>query len=201
MDGDQNTGIGLGFIDILFAFVVGFGLENVQGKQWVRDLLHNWLDQDLWMFVLANAVVVGSWIGYHKAMMHLDREVDTWQSFWRFIIDMILLFQYFRLLGNIDNPRRVFAIIFWIFLLYVIWDWFVSTEPLGPQFAIGRGKTIFWFLILGGMYWLASRVPLTKYENTEWRILAAAGIFCSVMYRLGRPAAAGTFISRLLGFR
>ena|SRR3990167_10704618 len=133
MAGDENTGIGLGFIDVLFAFVVGFGLENVAGKPWVGDLFNNRLDRDLWMFVLANTVVVGSWIGYHKAMMYLNREVDTWQALLRFIIDAILLFEYFRLLGNIANPRLMFAIISQIFILYLLWDLIVKTESTKGQ--------------------------------------------------------------------
>ena len=185
MSGDQNAGIGLSFIDILFAFVVGFGLDNVKDKPWVSDFLHNWTNRDLWMFVLGNAVVVGSWIGYHKVMMGLDREVNTWQSLLRFVVDVILLFVYFRLLANIDNPRLVFAIIFQIFFWYVIWDAIVRTEgAVGREVVKDPILTIFWFAIYGVTYLVALNVPWTKYESTEWLILATMGILWTFLYRL-----------------
>lgn len=185
MAGDQNTGIGLGFIDVLFAFVVGFGLENVREEPWVRELLNNWLDRELWMFILANTVVVGSWIGYHKAMMHLNREVDTWQSLLRFVIDAILLFEYFRLLGNIADPRLMFAIIFQVFTLYLLWDFIVKMEEVEAKklARLWRPATAFWWLIFGIIYLLARNVPWTGYENTEWLFLAAAGFIGTFLYR------------------
>ena len=185
MAGDQDTGIGLGFIDILFAFVVGFGLEDVRSKPWVSDLFHNWLDRDLWMFVLANTVVVGSWIGYHGAMMHLRKEVDTRQSLLRFVIDVILLFEYFRLLGNIGNPPLVFAIIFQIFVWYVLWDLIVRTEGTpGKEAPIVASATVFWGLIFGITWLIARKVPWTSYENAEWLTLAAAGMIGTFLYRV-----------------
>ena len=186
MAGEQNTGIGLGFIDVLFAFVVGFGLENVNDKPWVRELLSNWLDRDLWMFVLANTVVVGSWIGYHKAMMYLNREVNNLQSLSRFIIDVILLFEYFRLLANIGDPRLMFAIIFQVFILYLLWNLIVKTEGTEAKKVarLWRPATVFWCFIFGITYLIARNVPWAGYENVEWLILASAGILGTFLYRL-----------------
>lgn len=160
MDTRKGPAVGLTFIDILFAVVVGVGLTDVTGRAWITDFFANWRGADLWAFILGNTVVVASWVGYHKMMAGrfkahagasaepLDPEVRTPQGVLRFIIDIVLLFLYYRLLVRIDYPLLVLSLVCWIFLLYIIWDCIVVTEqPIGKRGGVTLIWTVFFILV------------------------------------------------------
>ncbi|MBI4443749.1 MAG: hypothetical protein HY649_10285 [Acidobacteria bacterium] len=182
MSDQPKSAVGLDFIEVLFAIVVGIGLERMMDNPWVTDLISNWARIDLWFFVLGNTVVIGSWVGYHKAMSRgLDPEIRTWQGFSRFLIDIILLFEYARLLTSFSNPRMVLYLIFQVFVLYVVWDCIVITEQSQGKHG---GATIFWCIFFGLISWMGSKVPWMVNETNSWRILSVFSILGALLYRL-----------------
>jgi hypothetical protein len=193
MSTQRGPAIGLSFIDILFALVVGVGLTEVIRRPWVTDFLGNWRELDLWVFVLGNTVVVASWVGYHKMMAGepttnagrlaepLDPEIRSGQSFVRFVIDIVLLFLYYRLLVRIDNPLLVPCLVCWIFFFYIVWDCVVITEqPIGKR----GGVTVIWTLFLILVFFAGRYYLLTAHSPAGWFCLFIGGICGAVAYRL-----------------
>ena len=182
MSENQTSKVGLGFVDILFAIVVGIGFERAIGRPWFRSLSGNLLELDLWMFVLSNTVVIASWVGYHRMMTEerLDPEVSSVQGFLRFVVDIILLFLYCRLLVVIDAPLDAFKTIAWVFFLYLIWDWIVITERHVEK---RSGVSALWFVLFLALYFGMSRFPqiLGIRLCYLWCFL---GIFSAFAYRL-----------------
>ena len=191
MSNEKGPAVGLTFIDILFAVVVGVGLTDVTGRAWVTNFLGNLGDPELWAFILGNTVVVASWVGYHKMMAGqsgpdaeaspkpLDPELRTPQGVVRFIIDVVLLFLYYRLLVRTDYPLLVLSLVCWVFVLYVLWDCVVITEQ-----AIGKrgGVTLIWTALLFLVY-LAGRYCLPMTNRVGWICLYICGTLFAWGYR------------------
>jgi len=171
----------LGFVDILFAVVVGIGFERAIGKPWFRALPYKWLDLDLWMFVLGNTIVIASWVGYHRMMTEekLDPEVGSPQGVLRFVVDIILLVLYCRLLVASDAPLDAFETIAWIFSLYVIWDWIVITERYVEK---RSGVSLLWFAVFLGLYFGARKVQTLPGEFSRF-LPCLLGICFAIAYR------------------
>jgi Domain of unknown function (DUF4406) len=192
MNTEKGTAVGLTFIDILFAVVVGVGLTEVTSRPWVTDFLGNWRELGLWVFIFGITVVVASWVGYHKMMagepatdtrrpaQPLDPEIRTWQGFSRFIIDIVLLFLYYRLLVRIDHPLLVLSLVLVIFVLYVAWDCVVITEqPIGKRGGVTVIWTVFFLLVF-----LVARYRLQTVDWLAWLLLLIGCICGAVAYRL-----------------
>ncbi|HZO99857.1 MAG TPA: DUF4406 domain-containing protein [Terriglobia bacterium] len=174
--------IGLSFIDILFAVVVGIGFERATSKPWFRDLLHNWWDLELWMFLLGNTIVIASWIGYHRMMTkeRLDPEIVSVKGFLRFFVDVTLLFFYCRILVVIDAPPDAFRTIVWIFTLYLVWDLIVITEKRVEK---RSGVSLLWFLVFLIIYSIASKFGKTP-GGIVWHALCFLATCSAVGYRI-----------------
>jgi hypothetical protein len=179
---NRTSKVGLGFVDILFAIVVGIGFERAIGRPWFRSLPDHWLELDLWMFLLGNTVVIASWVGYHRMMTEekLDPEVSSVQGLLRFVVDILLLFLYCRLLVIIDAPLDAFRIIAWIFFLYVAWDWIVITERRVEK---RSGVSLLWFVVFLGLYFGMSRFRKAQGVSLcySWCFLGVCSAFA---YRL-----------------
>jgi hypothetical protein len=179
---NQASKVGLGFVDILFAVVVGIGFEQAIGRPWFRAFPYNWLDPDLWMFVLGNTVVIASWVGYHRMMTEeeLDPEVSSIQGTLRFVVDIFLLVLYCRLLVAIEGPLDALEIIVWVFSLYVVWDWIVVTERYVQK---RSGVSLLWLVLFLGLYLGARGVQ--KLPGGVSRFLPCLlGVCFAIAYRL-----------------
>ena len=182
MSENQTSKVGLGFVDILFAVVVGIGFEQAIERPWFRAFPYNWLAPDLWMFVLGNTIVIASWVGYHRMMTEeeLDPEVSSLQGALRFVLDIFLLVLYCRLLVAIEDPLDALEIIAWVFSLYVIWDWIVITERYVQK---RSGVSLLWFVLFLGLYFGARGVQ--KLPAGVSRFLPCLlGVCFAVAYRL-----------------
>jgi hypothetical protein len=181
MDEEQASGVGLSFIDILFAIVVGIGFEQAIERPWFRDLISNWSSRDLWLFVFANAVVIASWIGYHRMMTEekLDPAVRGWQGFVRFPVDILLLFFYCRLVVRLDYPGEVFTTTAWVFGLYLIWDLVVITERRVEK---RSGVSAVWFAAFLALSYGSQEVVKLKGE-WYWYPCCVLGLFGVFLYR------------------
>jgi hypothetical protein len=185
-----NPTLAVGFIDILFAFVIGFGLESVKEERWVSDFIHNWKDLSLWFFVLSNVVVIGSWVGYHRTT--LPQDLDNLPHTLRFVIDVILVFLYFRLMRNIDgphfDPHLMFAIMFQAFVWYGIGDvmaLFDRQDRWRQELATAGGLSLSFFL------WQYARKLLAEGNDSRWRKLILGEALVLILYRVlpGNPSA------------
>jgi len=180
MSEDSGSRVALDFIDVLFAIVVGIGLERVIDKTWITRL--DFSELHLWLFVLANLIVIGSWIGYHGAMKSgLKSGVETKQALARFLIDIVLLFQYARLLASFDDPQRLFSLIFQVFFWYVVWDLVVATERVPDMHS---GVTLFWCFYMGLIWLVGQGDPRPLKETTLWWLLTSLTLFGVFAYRI-----------------
>jgi hypothetical protein len=182
MNGNQTPKVGLSFIDILFAVVVGIGLERATGRPWFRNLPDYWLDLDFWMFVLGNTVVIASWVGYHRMMTEekLDPEVRSKQGLLRFLVDVVLLFLYCRIVVVIDAPLEAFTTIAWIFFLYLFWDWIVITERRVEK---RSGVSLLWFGVFLGLYFGVRKFGKAQGE-VVWHQSCFLAVCSAFAYRL-----------------
>jgi hypothetical protein len=105
------TRIHLDLIDIVFGVIVGVSFTDF------RDILVPIsVKFETFTLLLAYVTVIGSWIGYHRA---INKKPD--ESAVRFIIDLIILYLYFYLIYSITDFFTVLAILPLIFGLYTIW--------------------------------------------------------------------------------
>ena len=133
------------------------------------------------MFVLGNTVVIASWVGYHRMMTEekLDPEVSSVQGFLRFLVDVILLFLYCRIVVVIDAPLDVFRTIVWVFLLYLVWDLIVITERRVEK---RSGVSLLWFVTFLGLY-CAARELEKGWGQFVWYPSCFLGICFAFAYR------------------
>lgn len=126
---------GLRYTDILFGFVI-------------RELflrLQNWANLDYarqWHLIVGFTLVLGSWIGFRQS---LNRPLYQLKFFnlplFRFLVDQLMLILYFRIAvltpapdatrpwpstpeAGISLAQETSKLVFCVFVLYAVWDWF-----------------------------------------------------------------------------
>lgn len=122
----DNLRSGLGFVDVLFALVVGAVLQHLQEPWKVggATLAH---------LVLAGAATVSSWIGYRNSASRSEFKIRFVNlPFLQFAIDILLVALYWVLANGVEglkgSPRQVptykleVAAVFAAFCLYLAWD-------------------------------------------------------------------------------
>ena len=122
----DTRSVGLGFIDVLFALVVGKVLDSLARPASVPPV-------GRWQLALAFVVTVGSWVGYHNSLnrpTYLVRFPNL--PLCQFILDTALVVVYYFLAvtaeGVTRSARPASALPeVWLvatsFVLYVLWDW------------------------------------------------------------------------------
>ena len=191
MDKPQNDGrIGVSFLDVLFAIVMGISATKVLELPWVK-----WEPGFMWqasfgfemgVLFLGYSLLILSWVGYHQSVGTIVQEIRTIPQWATFIIDILLLACYLLNLVKFDKFLFVLGMLFLVFSLYVVRDIFqqkqrASANKEGPQ---KMGVSRFWaicFTILLGIYWLLD-LEDTYLVAVNWAflVLAFAGV---VLYR------------------
>jgi hypothetical protein len=105
------TRIHLDLIDIVFGVIVGVSFTDFR-----EILVPISIKFETFTLLLAYVTVIGSWIGYHRA---INRKPD--ESVVRFIIDLIILYLYFYLIYSIRDFLTVIMVLPTIFGFYTIW--------------------------------------------------------------------------------
>lgn len=154
----NSKGIAIDFIDPLFAVVISVSFFEVMTRQWftpnsINDLLSSAFD--IFVLLLGYLTVVLSWVGYHRSIRGKPIRIKTLPGFWRFILDIVLLFCYWLLLVKFESFGFVLLILALIYWLYVFWDqlkWREHKKDYKPEERLTacrrRGVSTFWAIIL-----------------------------------------------------
>jgi hypothetical protein len=115
------------FIDPLFAVAIHIGIvEGLMGEAWLQDRripMHFDEYADLLMFSAGFWLLALSWVGYHASIQRRAILSDA-----RFILDIILLILYMFLLVYFREPKIFSVLLLFIFIIYVIWDFYKTKE-------------------------------------------------------------------------
>ncbi|MGH9450235.1 MAG: hypothetical protein ACRD11_06785 [Terriglobia bacterium] len=166
------------FIDILFAIVLGIGIEAIVTEPWLKDY-HGFARLAFWTFVLAGMVVIGSWLGYHIAMRELGRGITGRRQFFRFCIDICLLFEYARILKRFDDLNFVLLQIAVIYVWYLLWDLVSYGEWGGAHWVVSLvGSGLFFVL------WALESQGSQPASQARGFAIVFASIVLTIGYRL-----------------
>ena len=126
----DDASVGIGFVDVLFALVIGQALLSVT---W-RDV-HRISGTKAADLLVAVVVTLTSWIGYHNSLNRPKFKIRfiNW-PLTQFILDILMVFVYWLLVTSsglarsIHHPDGVTAgLVLAAFVLYCLWD-FVSNR-------------------------------------------------------------------------
>ena len=122
---DDAAKVGLSFIDVLFALIVGKIFDDIGAH--ARDLGADGAMQ----LALAFVVTVTSWVGYHESKRRARYPLRFFTApLWQFVVDVSLVAAYGALvLGargtsslSVDSFRWDATIVALIFIGYFVWD-------------------------------------------------------------------------------
>jgi len=111
----------IGLIDVVFGVVVGVSFMGVPAT-WSSPLSFRSIS-----LIIAYAMVVLSWVGYHRAIGPKPHK-----AWFRFAIDLALLFVYFILVNFPQFPNTVLSAYLAMFSLYVLWEYIKAVEYKEP---------------------------------------------------------------------
>ncbi len=122
----QTGKLRVDFVDPLFAVAIHIGFsDGLLQEEWFHRW--NWPSGDatfqLLSFVLGFVTLILSWEGYHKSI-----EVRAIRSFWRFILDILIVVAYLIALVQFRNFSAVLSLLAAAYLLFILWDLFKRAE-------------------------------------------------------------------------
>lgn len=196
----DKTRIGLGFIDVLFALVIGRALEPL-------DTWDNVPNVGRAQLVLAVAMVATSWIGYHSSTnrpAHFVRFNFGSHPLYQFGIDCLLVGIYWMLVissegvgnywANDTTARTEAVLVAMAFALFVAWDFVgyfmrksdrYENRPLSednPRRRMTTGGFAAAFVAAAVIVWLWDP------SSTRWiltiDLVLAAGV---ILFRFAKP--------------
>lgn len=129
----DERSVGIGFVDVLFALVMGQILSSVNwsalySADW-RELLGR-PHPRIANLIVATVVTLASWIGYHNSANRPRFKIRfvNWPLF-QFVLDIVLVLDYWLLatlaagrLGATPSNRLTAFLVFLAFVLYALWD-------------------------------------------------------------------------------
>ncbi len=180
------------FLDPLFAVVFHISITHqLTHELWFSEpsLLIHHPDPHLlrlMTLLLAYGTVVLSWIGYHRSIRS-----SPIKGFPRFLLDVALLFGYFLLFWNGENPLTQLRLLAAIYVLFVVWDILKKAEyrdsPLdhvADRTRARRGVSVVWAIVHLGLIFA---YLLTTDDGTvgvgDWFIVSLA-LIAMVAYRI-----------------
>lgn len=107
----QRSKVYVGLIDVIFGIVIALSFQGIPAA------IHSWWSFSAVSLAVAYGMVVTSWVSYHASIRKQPHK--TW---FRFVLDLFLVFDYFVMVNYSSVPKVVFAAYFAMFLLYVLWD-------------------------------------------------------------------------------
>jgi len=116
---DEKARIYIDLVDILFGIIIGTSFTQFFPIS---------LNFQAFAVFLAYMTVIGSWVGYHRAIIKSkDKKSEL-----RFIIDLVLLYFYAYLIFSVNDFPSMVTIFPIIFFLYFIWSFARSKETDEP---------------------------------------------------------------------
>ncbi len=133
----DRSSIFVRFIDLLFAVVLGQSFVLLSSSNGVASWLAAPSENivPLANVVLAYAIVITSWVGYHDSTSKLPMRNVT-----RFIVDIALLFSYYLAFVNVRSLTNILAIFCVVFVLYFLWTIVRYYEYHDKVSELGLGK-------------------------------------------------------------
>jgi hypothetical protein len=153
----------LRYTDILFGFVIK--------ELFVR--LQNWSligSQVRLQLVVGTVLVLCSWIGFRRSLNRPLYEVKFFNlPLMMFVTDQLMLILYFRIAvmttldgtvsaSDVDPTARTLQLLFWVFVLYGIWDFFAIWMAYSKRWT-GSISEPRYFAIEGGAISKKSSIP------------------------------------------
>jgi len=157
----------VGFIDILFAVVIGQSFVLLIDKEYYANWFNNIPANafGLATLLLVYGLVISSWVGYHQSVKKYEL-----RSIWRFLIDVILLFLYYVAFANANNFDIILGILIASFVSYSVWDLLRVIEYLESprrdlliRLGYSVGFAIIFSVILALYLWIYPQVVEIKY--------------------------------------
>ena len=204
---NNNSGkrIAIDFIDPLFAVVISISFFEVMERSWFNPSSISDLSSftfNMLTLLLGYFTVVLSWVGYHQSIRSRPIRIETLPGFWRFILDILLLFCYWILLVKFETFWFVLLTLVIIYWIFVIWDhlkWHEHKDNYSkeekPTARRRRGVSTFWAIIITGIFvanWL-----LIGWCDYIWLTLA---FIATILYRLHKTHLIPANILDLLAF-
>jgi hypothetical protein len=105
------------FIRRLFAVAVSVGFASHIGTfRWLADF--STPSREAGLLFVAMVFVVASWDGYLRSLQN-----DPLTDFFRFVLDIIIVFEYLFLMILADKPHLFLRVVCGIFITYIVWDY------------------------------------------------------------------------------
>lgn len=132
-------------IQVIFSVIIGISFTS-----YYQVLVPIQVNFEQAMILVAFATVVVSLVGYSITMKSKHHK-----KFYRFVIDLVLLYLYFQLIYSPLHGFNYFISLFpWIFGLYIVWQYLESIE-YSESFSNKikySGPTFVGFVIIWGLY-------------------------------------------------
>lgn len=172
--GGSDSKYRIDFIDPLFAVAISIGFVNglfdtTWIKQWSLPARNEW--SEAIYFFLAMFAVVLSWEGYHKSI-----EAKPLESFWRFLLDIVLLVLYIFLLIKFRDTGTFLVLMLLIFVIYIIWDavkvkehydkHYKEHNSTGGEYSKGKHLTLYW-----KAFWRGEGNAISEIITINWTIM------------------------------
>jgi len=102
-------------IDVIFGIVIALSFVGIPPA--LQTAVRSPQSFSVWSLAVAYGMVATSWVSYHAAVRNQPHK--TW---FRFVLDLLLVFDYFVLVNYSSVPRVVFSAYAAMFFLYFFWD-------------------------------------------------------------------------------
>jgi hypothetical protein len=102
-------------IDVIFGIVIALSFGSIPPV--LQTAVQAPFSFSVWSLAVAYGMVATSWVSYHASVRKQPHK--TW---FRFVLDLLLVFDYFVIVNYSSIPRVVFPAYVAMFLLYVFWD-------------------------------------------------------------------------------
>jgi len=171
----------VGFVERVFAVIIGVSLTAPFNALKQGEL-------KFWSFEAATlvgtyAVIIHSWVGYHDSVRH--QPLTRGPGKWRFVLDLLILLDYFVLVYFFDRFDVVATAFAALFGLYFVWSFIKMLEYRAwtewPRFVTRFPSLLLAVVVAVG---LPARWGVLCPEQWDWVCLLVL-IACVFWYRVG----------------
>jgi hypothetical protein len=163
------------FVDIMFAVMVAESFASFKEELFAPSF-------DLFVLLLSYFTILTSWVYYHRSVKALPEE-----KWWRFAVDVVILFVYFILISTHRNFALIVLFYPILWGLYLFWDWLKSKEyeqkPVRVRWSV---PYLLVFVALAGLNFAFTGAYALFLDVAKWLELTA--LFVTVLvYRVRQP--------------
>jgi hypothetical protein len=161
------------FVDIMFAVMVAQSFISFKEELFAPSF-------DLLVLLLSYFTIITSWLFYHRSVKALPEE-----EWWRFGVDVVILFVYFILISTHKNFGTIVVFYPILWTLYLVWDWLKSKEYTQKSVDVSWSVPFVLVLVVIAAFNIALATAYVLFW-AKWVELAA--LFVTVLiYRIKQP--------------